>query len=56
MKEHTGLQVSRLYKRKNGVIEPVNGDLPRSEDPRVPQCPPEKEKAIVDALRYFGMI
>ena len=23
---------------------------------RIPQCPPEKEKAIMDALRHFGMI
>ncbi|MDO4862517.1 MAG: 23S rRNA methyltransferase, partial [Eubacteriales bacterium] len=29
---------------------------PKSEDARQPQCPPEKERAITEALKYFGMI
>ena len=28
----------------------------KTEGSRVPQCPPEKEKAIEDALRHFRMI
>ena len=30
--------------------------VPKSEDSRQPQCPPEKEKAILVAFKYFGMI
>ena len=60
VKEHTGLQVSHLYiaqvKRKNGIIERVNYNLSISEDTKQPQCPPEKEKAITEALKHFQMI
>ena len=60
VKEHSGLQVSRLYiaqvKRKNGIIERLNYNLPKSENSRVPLCPPEKEKAVTEALKYFQMI
>lgn len=58
--EHTGLKVSSLYisqiKRKCGLEVGKNYNLPKSEDSRQPQCPPEKEKAIREALKYFGMI
>ena len=58
--EHTGLKVSHLYiaqvKQKYGIIERDNYNKPKSEDVRQPQCPPEKEKAITEALRHFGMI
>lgn len=58
--EHTGLKVSSLYiaqiKQKHGIIERENYNKPKSEDARQPQCPPEKEKAITEALRHFGMI
>ena len=58
--EHTGLKVSSLYiaqvKQKYGIIERENYNKPKSEDARQPQCPPEKEKAITEALRHFGMI
>ena len=59
--EHSGLKVSSLYisqvKRKCGLDVGKNYNLPKSEDTRqVPTCPPEKEKAIRDALQYFGMI
>ena len=58
--EHTGLKVSHLYiaqvKQKYGIIERENYNKPKSEDARQPQCPPEKEKAITEALRHFGMI
>lgn len=58
--EHTGLKVSHLYiaqvKQKYGIIERENYNKPKSENVRQPQCPPEKEKAITEALRHFGMI
>ena len=58
--EHTGLKVSSLYiaqvKEKCGIIERENYNKPKSEDAKQPQCPPDKEKAIKKALKYFGMI
>ena len=45
----------RKSKRKCGIIERENYNLSKSEDSKQPQCPPEKEKAIMDALRHFGM-
>ena len=58
--EHTGLKVSSLYisqiKRKCGIGVGKNYNLPKSEDSRQPQCPQEKEKAIREAFKYFGMI
>lgn len=33
-----------------------NYNLPKSEDAKQPQCPPEKEKAIMEALKHFGML
>ena len=58
--EHTGLKVSNLYisqiKRKCGIGVGKNYNLPKSEDSRQPQCPQEKEKAIREAFKYFGII
>ena len=58
--EQTGLKVSSLYiaqvKQKCGIIERDNYNKPKSENARQPHCPPEKENAIRDALRHFGMI
>ena len=58
--EHTGLKVSYLYiaqvKAKHGIIERDCYNKPKTEGNRVPKCPPEKEKAIEDALRHFQMI
>ena len=58
--EHSGLKVSNLYisqiKRKCGIEVGKNYNLPKSEDSRQPMCPPEKEKAIREAMKYFGMI
>ena len=58
--EQTGLKVSSLYisqvKRKCGLDVGDSYNKPKSEDTKVPQCPPEKEAAIMDALRHFGMI
>ena len=60
VQEHSGLKVSSLYiaqvKQKHGIIERENYNKPKSEDARQPQCPPEKEKAVTEALRHFGMI
>ena len=58
--EHTGLKVSSLYisqiKRKCGLDVGQNYNLSKKEDAKVPKCPPEKEAAIRDALKYFQMI
>ena len=53
--EHSGLKVSNLYisqiKRKCGIEVGKNYNLPKSEDSRQPLCPPEKEKAIMEAFK-----
>jgi len=58
--EHTGLKVSNLYiaqiKQKCGIIERENYNKAKLENAKQPKCPPEKETAIMDALRYFQMI
>ena len=58
--EHSGLKVSSLYiaqvKQKCGIIERENYNKPKSEDAKQPQCPPDKEKSIKEALKHFGMI
>lgn len=60
VKEHTGLNVSHLYiaqvKQKCGIKERENYNKPKSENSRQPKCPPEKEKAIREALKHFKMI
>lgn len=58
--EKCGLKVSSLYisqvKRKCGLDVGQNYNLSKKEDAKVPQCPPEKEAAIIEALKYFQMI
>ena len=58
--EHTGLKVSSLYisqiKRKCGLDVGQNYNLSKKEDAKGPQCPPEKEAAIMEALKHFQMI
>ena len=55
-----GLKVSNLYisqiKRKCGIEVGENYNLPKTKNPKVPQCPKEKEDAIKAALKYFAMI
>lgn len=55
-----GLKVSSLYisqvKRKCGIEVGENYNLPKTENPKVPQCPKEKEDAIKAALKYYAMI
>ena len=54
------LKVSNLYiaqvKQKYGIIERENYHKAKSEKTKQPQCPKEKEDAIVEALRHFQMI
>ena len=58
--EHHQLKVSNLYiaqvKQKYGIIERENYHKAKSENTKQPQCPKEKEDAIVEALRHFQMI
>lgn len=58
--EQTGLKVSSLYiaqiKKKCGLDVGENFNLPKSENARQPQCTPEKEEAIMQAFRHFGII
>ena len=60
VEEHFGLKVSPLYiaqvKRKFGIIERDSYNKPKNADAKQPKCPPEKEKAITETLRFFGMI
>ena len=54
-----GLKVSSLYvaqiKNKCGIEKRLNYNIGDNKS-RVPQCPPEKEKAIMAAFRHFNMI
>ena len=58
--EQNSLKVSSLYsaqvKQKHGIIKRENYNKPKSEDVGQPQCPPDKERAITEALKHFGMI
>ena len=58
--EHTGLKVSSLYisqvKRKCGLDVGQNYNLSKKENAKAPKCPPEKEAAIMEALRHFQML
>ena len=42
-------------KRKCGIEVGKNYNLPKNEDSRQPQCPEDKESAIVEALKHFKM-
>ena len=58
--DNAGLNVSSLYvaqvKNKCGIRERANYNHPKNSESRQPECPPEKERAIRDALKHFGMI
>lgn len=58
--EHSGMKVSSLYisqvKRKCGLDVGQNYNLPKTENVKQLQCPPEKELAIREAFNYFGML
>jgi len=55
-----GMKVSNLYiaqvKRKCEIELAENFNIPRSEGAKQPQCPKEKEEAIIGALKAFQMI
>ena len=55
-----GMKVSSLYisqvKRKLGLEVGESYNKPKSPDAKQPQCPKEKEKAIVEALKWFKVI
>lgn len=54
------IKVSSLYvaqvKQKHGIIERDCYNNPKKDNPKQPQCPPEKVKLIEEALRHFKMI
>ena len=58
--EETGLKVSSLYiaqiKKKCGLDVGENFNLSKSDNARQPQCTPEKEDAIMQVFRHFGII
>ena len=58
--EQTGLKVSSLYisqvKQKCGLEVREDHHKAKSENTKQPQCPKEKEDAIVEALKHFQMI
>lgn len=59
LKKH-GLKVSTLnisqVKRKCGLDVGEAYNKPKSKDAKPPNCPSEKEKAIIDALKHFNMM
>lgn len=58
--DQTGLKVSSLYvsqvKRKCGLEVGDSYNKSKNEEAKQPQCPPEKETAIMAALRHYKMI
>ena len=60
VQEKYGFRVTHLNiaktKRKCGIIERQNYNLPKSEDSRSPKTPKEKEEAIIEAFKAFRMI
>ena len=56
----SGLKVSSLYisqvKRKHGLDVGTSYNHPKTKTSKAPQCPPEKEKAILTALKHFDML
>lgn len=60
VQEKYGFHVSHLNiaktKRKCGIIERQNYNLPKSEESRSPETPEEKKEAIIEAFKAFQMI
>ena len=58
--EQTGLKVSSLYiaqiKKKCGLDVGENFNLAKLENARQPKCTPEKEEAIMQAFKHFGIV
>ena len=59
VQEKYGFHVSHLNiaktKRKCGITERINYNLPKSENSKSPGTPKKKEEAIIDAFRHFQM-
>ena len=55
-----GIKVSSLYisqvKRMHGLPVGKNYNNPKNPERKQPQCPPDKEAAILDALSHFKML
>ena len=53
-------KVSNLYiaqiKKKCGLDVGENFNLPKYENAKQPKCTPEKEEAIMQAFKHFGII
>ena len=47
------LSIPRI-RQKHGITERVNHNKPKFENARQTKCPPEKEAAITEALKFFG--
>jgi hypothetical protein len=60
VQEKYGFHVMHLNiattKRKCGIIERQNYNLPKREGSRPPETPREKEEAIIEAFKHFQMI
>ena len=60
VREKYGFHVTHLNiaktKRKCGIIERQNYNLPKSEDSRSPETPKEKEEAIIEAFKAYHML
>ena len=58
--EKYGFNIPNLYiaqiKHKLGMEVGINYNLSKKDFHRVPQCPPEKEMAIMEALKHFQML
>ena len=55
-----GDKIPNLYiaqtKRKFGMEVGANYNLSKKDSHNAPQCPPEKELMIIEALKHFRMI
>lgn len=60
VQEKYGFHVTHLNiaktKRKCGIIERINYNLPKSENSKSSGTPKDKEDAIIDAFKHFKMI
>lgn len=54
------MNVSTLYiaqiKKKYGLDLREHYNISKKENQKIPTCPLEKEKMIVEALQHFGML
>ena len=58
VKRKCGIEVGknlRVATRRMDCLQGNSPNLPKNEDSRQPQCPEDKESAIVEALKHFKM-